>query len=157
MRRWKGATTLRAGVLALALASMAGTAAELAMERHWNSPVKLVPWFALGALLAIWPVATWVPRAGRWVVWGVCVAVVGVSGFGVYEHILENHTAGPLDFRYAARWDSMPTVEQWWQAATKGVGPAPVLAAGVLTQSACLIALATLVPVSTGCDSTKAA
>lgn len=140
--RLAGAIGWRAGVLGLALASMAGTAAELAMERHWDSAVKLIPWGLLGLLMVAWLAAAYRPSRGRLVVVGVCVVVLGASLFGVYEHIHENHTAGPLDFRYAERWDTMSASEQWWKAATKSVGPAPVLAAGVLAQSALLIALA---------------
>lgn len=74
----------------------------------------------------------------------LCLAVVAASLFGIYKHIEENHKAGPLDFRYSTTWDSMSTASQWWKAATKTVGPAPILAAGVLAQSAFAIAAATV-------------
>lgn len=66
------------------------------------------------------------------------------AAFGVYEHIAENHKPGPLDYRYAATWESLSATDQWWKAATKAVGPAPILAAGVLAQAGLMIAAATV-------------
>jgi hypothetical protein len=74
----------------------------------------------------------------------LCLAVIGAALFGVYEHIEENRNAGALDFRYAETWSSRSAADQWWKAATKTVGPAPVLAAGILALAALMIAAATV-------------
>ena len=45
-----GAGLLRYGLLALAAVGVLGAAADLAMARHWASPIQFVPWAALGML-----------------------------------------------------------------------------------------------------------
>ena len=42
--------TLLAALLLLAGLGVVGTAAELAMERHWQGPWQLLPWLALGMI-----------------------------------------------------------------------------------------------------------
>ena len=70
---------------------------------------------------------------------------VAVSGFyGVAQHVAANHAAGPLDARYATRWESMSASSQWWAALTQSVGPAPTLAPLILAQAASCLWLATL-------------
>ena len=71
----------------------------------------------------------WAVRAGA--------GVVAPSGVvGVYEHILENFHAGPLDYRYTDRWPTMTTLSRWWTAISKTTGPAPTLAPAVLILAA---------------------
>jgi hypothetical protein len=121
------------------------TAVELAMERHWKSNIQLVPWLSVAAgtvgvvLLLAWPSHTGVRVAQ--VVAGV-LFVTALIGVGV--HIHENYNAGPLDYRYAERWEAMTFVSRLWTAATKSVGPAPVLAPLVLAQVGVSLALATI-------------
>ncbi|MEV0456722.1 hypothetical protein [Catellatospora methionotrophica] len=138
------ATTLRAGMLVLAAVAITGTAVELAMERHWNGAVQLIPWFALAALVAAWILTAWRPRhvtlrAARVLAALVLLACV----YGVWEHIESNLNAGWLDAFYAAGWESLGTGTRWWYAITKTVGAAPPLAPGVLAQVALLVLLAT--------------
>ena len=132
-------------LLALAALAMAGTSVELALERHWDDFVKLIPWFALGVLAVALALVAYRPAARRIAIARVlCVLVIAASAIGVYKHIEENHKAGPLDYRYSETWESMSSAEQWWKAATKAVGPAPVLASGVLAQAALGIIAATV-------------
>ena len=135
----------RRAFLALAVVGVAGTAVELAMLRHWHSAVEVIPWIALGVLsVAIIAVAAR-PRRGtvrmaRWIAGVVAACAV----FGVIQHVTANHAAGPLDFRYTARWGGMPRTSQWWAALTQSVGPSPTLAPLILAQTAACLWLATL-------------
>lgn len=70
--------------------------------------------------------------------------VIAGSGLGLWEHLEENLGAGPLDRRYAASWDRMSTLQHIWKAASGAVGPAPVLAPGILSGAAVLVVLVTL-------------
>ena len=136
------ARPLRRGLLLLAGLGTLGTALELAALRHWDGTLQLVPWAAVAVtavavvLMASGPTAATV-RTVRWVAAGLVLVAV----FGTYEHVLANYHVGPLDFRYAARWPTMPAPARWWAAASGAVGPAPALAPAVLAQSAmCLLA-----------------
>jgi hypothetical protein len=135
---------MRASVLALAVIASCGTAIELATERHWNSTLQLVPWAALAVLalaqglIAVRPGQTAV-RAARI----LAVLVVLTSIFGIVEHVRANLDAGVLSATYADTWDGLSMWTRLWYAATKAVGPAPPLAAGVLAQAALLTLLAT--------------
>lgn len=139
------ATLLRGGILVLAGLGVAGLLVELAFLRHWSSTGELIVWPALAVagaatlVLARWATPSRV-RAVRWIAVGV--AVVGVAG--VVLHVNENLIAGPLDRAYAATWDAMSSIEQLFLAVTGGVGPAPALAPGSITEVAFAIALATV-------------
>lgn len=61
-----------------------------------------------------------------------------------FDHTLINFDSGPLDYRLAETWETMPATQQWWYAFTKVVGPSPTLAPGVLGLSATLLLLASL-------------
>jgi hypothetical protein len=143
LRRAAPSDLLRTGVLALAAVALAGTAVELATERHWNTALQLVPWAALGvlavaqALLAVRPGRLAV-RGAR----GLALLVIVTSLFGIVEHVRTNIEAGVLDATYGNTWDTLSIWAQLWYAATKTVGPAPPLAAGVLAQAALLTLLA---------------
>jgi hypothetical protein len=139
------ARLFRRAFLTLAAAGVAGTALELAMLRHWNSPVEMIPWVVLAALGAGIAVAAVRPgrraiRAVRWL--AVVVAVTAV--FGVARHVLANYDAGPLDARYTTRWATMSGPSRWWAALTQSVGPAPILAPLVLVQAAVCLWLGTI-------------
>jgi hypothetical protein len=139
------AAVLRRCFLALAAVGAVGTGVELALSRHWTSTIQLIPWFALGAtaVALVLLVARPGPRSLR-IVRILAVAVVLTAGFGVFEHVLANYDAAPLDFRYTARWATMSTTSRWWTAASESVGPSPTLAPGVLAQSALCLLFATL-------------
>ena len=142
-----GATVrvLRRGLLALAAAGVVGTAAELAIQRHWTSTLQLLPWVVLVPLgvaigaLGLRPNRTTVTAARV-----VASVIVVVAGFGVFEHVRANYDAGSLDRRYSARWATMSEPARWWTAASGGVGPSPPLAPGVMAQAALCLGLATL-------------
>ena len=70
--------------------------------------------------------------------------VVAIGGLGIWFHVQENLDAGPLDRHYAATWDSMSSLDQLWAATTGGVGPAPILAPGVLVEISLALLLATV-------------
>jgi len=72
----------------------------------------------------------------------VLATAFALVGFGF--HVVENLDAGPLDRNYAATWDSMSSLDQWFTAVTGGVGPAPTLAPGVLVEMGLGLLLATV-------------
>jgi hypothetical protein len=132
------------GYVLLAGLVTGGTVLELWSERHWDTAVQLIPWAAV-ALLAMC-VATlarrtrpaWLTRAVR-----VSAGAVFASGlYGIYEHVLENYRAGPLDYRLTDKWPTMSTTSRWWTAISKTAGPAPVLAPAILALGALCVLLA---------------
>ena len=70
--------------------------------------------------------------------------MVVIGGLGIWFHVQENLAAGPLDRHYAATWDSMSSLDQLWAATTGAVGPAPILAPGVLAEISLALLLATV-------------
>jgi hypothetical protein len=139
------AELLRRCLLALVLLSVGGVAVELAMIRHWKTPVQLVPWvmLAVAATAAVLLASRPSPKVIRTVrVLAVVIALTAI--FGVYEHVEENYDAGPLDQRYETTWQTMPAVARWWAAISKTVGPAPPIAPAVLGQAALGLLFATI-------------
>jgi hypothetical protein len=123
------ATTFRR----LAIVISGGIGFELASERHWKSAVQFIPIVAVAVLVAA-TVATMlsrarvVDRATR----VACVAV-GLTGMvGVYEHVLANLRAAPLDYHYTDSWTTMSLMERWWAGTSKTVGHSPPLAPALL-------------------------
>lgn len=134
---------LRRGLLGLAAFSVAGTAIELAMLRHWSEGTQLIAWGALAALalgiaLALRASSPGTVRAARIIALVVCAAAL----FGAWEHIEGNYDVAPLDAEYGTRWDTMSEAARWWAAFTKSVGPSPALAPFVLAQAALCVLLA---------------
>ncbi len=136
--------TLRTSVIAVAAVAIVGLAAELLVERHWGSLVRLVPWVALLALgwavMRLWrgPSARDI-RVAR----AIAVASMLAASVGIALHILENYKAGPLDQKYSLIWDSMSEIERWWAAFSKSLGPAPTFAPAALVLVALLVLVAT--------------
>jgi hypothetical protein len=136
---------LRHGVLALAALGVLGAAVDLAMARHWASPIQLVPWAALGmlavalALIAASPSGRTL-RAAR----GLALLVAATAALGVYQHVAANYATAPLDFRYGDRWESMTGLARLWAAASGAVRPSPTAAPGLLGYLAFATSLATL-------------
>ncbi|MDP9245757.1 MAG: hypothetical protein M3O64_03810 [Chloroflexota bacterium] len=132
-------------VRALTAVSIVGIALELIVERHWGAVARLIPWFALLAsgvaltMLARRPTAATV-RAVRI----VAMAVLLAGGIGVGLHITENYSAGPLDQRSSAVWETMSEPSRWWAAFTKSVGPAPTFAPAALAEVALLLLISTI-------------
>jgi hypothetical protein len=136
---------MRAGLLVISAAGVAGTAVELATIRHWKSPSQLIPWVALLLLGLSVAVVAFAPTTQRVRAARTVAAVSLVAGlFGVYKHVSENLHAGPLDARYGPTWSSMGVLSKWWAAASGGVGPSPTLAPAVLVQICLCLLLATL-------------
>ena len=139
------ATTLRRGILALAAIGIAGTTVELVFLRHWSGATQLVVWPAMLLLVVgLWVVVRRPSVSGiRWA--RILSATVLVfAAVGIALHVRGNLEAGPLDRVYATTWDGLSSLEQWWLAITGGVGPAPVLAPGALSEIALMILLATV-------------
>ncbi len=133
----------RHGLLALGWFGLAGTAAQLALDRHWSSLTQLPPWLALIALgyaLTVVGRAEGSRRVARW----LAVVVTVIALVGVYFHIEENYQAGPLDQRFSATWESMAFASRLWAAASQGVGPSPVLASGALLMTSAVVVLESL-------------
>ncbi|WP_433435321.1 hypothetical protein [Nonomuraea sp. CA-141351] len=132
---------VRLGLLGLVAIGILGAALELAFERHWQSPVQLIPWAALALLgLALVLLALRDSPRTTTVVRVIALAVLLASAYGVFMHVSVNHGAGAADLS----WDALSPLTQWWYALTKSVGQAPPLAPGMLAQSALLLTLATL-------------
>lgn len=138
------ASVLRRSLIGLVVIAMCGLTAELLVERHWGTPVRLVPWFALVALayaallLMRRPTAAAVRRARL-----LAGAVMIAAAVGVALHINENYVAGPLDQRYEQLWAGMSELERWWAAFSKAVGPAPTFAPAALALVALVLLIAT--------------
>lgn len=136
---------LRRCFVGLGAASIAATAIELALSRHWTSAVQLIPWYALGALAVALALVLVRPRPATVRVAGVLiVAVMLTAVLGIYEHVLANYRAAPLDFRYTARWSTMAARSRWWAAMSQAVGPSPTLAPAALAETAICLLFATL-------------
>ena len=133
---------LRRGLLGLAALTTAGSAVELAVERHWTQPGQLIAWGAIALLVVSIGLLSRGQTARRvHVARVVAVIVMLTSVIGVWQHITANLDAGPLDFRYTAGWDNLPELSRWWLAVTKTVGAAPPLAPGALAQAAIAVLL----------------
>lgn len=133
--------SLRLGLLALVAIGIVGAASELAFERHWQSPIQLIPWVTL-ALLAAGLVLLAVGDSPRTVavVRGLALVVLVAAAYGVFVHVSVNHGAGASD----SEWGTLSPLTQWWYAMTKTVGFAPPLAPGMLAQSALMLLLASV-------------
>jgi hypothetical protein len=117
----------------------------LALERHWQSLEQGIAWVTLALALIATTLATTARSSSRvWLARLLAIAVLVLSGIGVWRHINANYEAGELDADYAARWPAMTESERWQAAALKRVGAAPILAAGVLAQVSLLLLLATI-------------
>ena len=138
------ASVLRRSLVGLVVIATCGLTAELLVERHWGTPVRLVPWFALVALayaallLMRRPTAAAVRRARL-----LAGAVMIAAAVGIALHINENYVAGPLDQRYEHLWAGMSEIERWSSAFSKAVGPAPTFAPAALALVALLLLVAT--------------
>jgi hypothetical protein len=139
------AELLRKGLIALVGLGIVGTVMELLFLRHWGSAGQAIVWPALGFLAA--GLATLAMRPSPRSIWAARAIALGVAAIalvGVGFHVSENLMAGPLDRDFAAVWASMSPLEQWWQAVTGRVGPAPTVAPGVLLQLGLGLLLATV-------------
>lgn len=134
-----GAPGLADGLLWLCGFGIAGTAAELALTRHWQDPSQAIVWVAVVLLAWGWVSARRLLRSTadaaadpRRRIVRIAAVVVAIGVLGVWMHVSGNHEAGPLDAVYGGPWDSQPAWRQWWLALSMRVGPAPTLASGAL-------------------------
>ncbi len=134
----RGALFLLAGVGTI------GTAAELALDRHWHDVWQLLPWVALGGIvLALTVLLIRRTQATVWFARTCAVLAIAMAAVGIWKHVEANYEAAPLDFRYADRWETMSLSERWWEVARGSVGPSPMLASGVLLYIGVALAAAT--------------
>jgi hypothetical protein len=138
------ASVLRRSLVGLVGMATFGLTVELLVERHWGTPIRLVPWFAVaalayGALLLMRRPSAGAVRRARLLAGAVLIA----AAIGVAMHVNENYVAGPLDQRFERIWAGMSEVERWWAAFSKAVGPAPTFAPASLALVALLLIVAT--------------
>ena len=130
-------------LIALAALGVAGTVAELAMLRHWSTPLAALPLVVLiGAGVGVARLATHpapkVIRVARLAGWTLVAA--GIVGVGV--HVWSNLKAAPLDGVLGATWAERSMISRLWLASTGAVGPAAPLAAGSLAPTGLVMVLA---------------
>lgn len=126
---------LRRFLLGLAGFMAVGTIVELALTKHWDDAVQLLP-FALAGLSFLSIVAVLVrPQAAtlRLLRWSMVVALMG-SLFGVYEHIENN-----IEFAREIHPNATAMALLWSGLA----GGNPLLAPGILAFTAVLALAAT--------------
>ncbi len=132
-------------IAGFAIMAALGALVELAMLRHFKSGSQLVPWFVL-ALVILAAVAHWA-RPGAATAWiGRAIGIVALLGgaYGVYEHIQSNLNTAALSIKWADTWESLPWIQQVYEAATGGAGAAPPLAPGFLGLAGLMLIAATL-------------
>jgi len=129
----------------LALATVAGTVAELAARHHWGESVQLIAWAAVAVLVvAIGLAWTRVDDRTTRIVRILAALVMASALIGMVEHVIGNYDVGPLDAVYGDQWESMSETSRWWAAVTQAVGPSPALAPGVLVLGSAIVWLATM-------------
>jgi hypothetical protein len=139
------AALLRRGLVGLAAVGTVGTALELALLRHWNGGLQVIPFAALGVLgLAIGLVARRPSARSIRVARILAMVVLVTSVVGVFVHVQSNYEAAPLDFRYTDSWPTTSEPVRWLLALTDTVGPSPSLAPLAMAFVAVALLLAAL-------------
>jgi hypothetical protein len=140
-----GSASLRRGLLAITGLGIAGIWLELAVARHWTSPVQLIPWVTGGvAAVGVLFVAVR-PNPLRLTIARFLGAACIASGvFGVIQHVKSNYDSGELDAVYGPKWATMTTTSRLWHALIESVGPSPSFAPGALALVAACLLLATV-------------
>ncbi len=129
------AQRLRTFLLVLAGCLCVGTAVELFLAEHTESPIQLLPFLLCGIGLLAVLAALLRPRRGTLVALRLIMGLLAAgSVFGVYEHI-ENNLAFELEIRPGAGLGDV------WFEALKGASP--LLAPGILALAAILAIAAT--------------
>ncbi|MEZ4501291.1 MAG: hypothetical protein R3C39_01560 [Dehalococcoidia bacterium] len=137
---------LRAGVLLLGGLGLVGTAAQLALDRHWDSTEQLIPWVGVALNIVAFGLVLRRPGTRRaFAARGLAIVVFVIAAVGVWRHANANYEAGPLDRNYTDRWESMSETDRWFRATVQSVGPAPTLAAGALAETALAVLIASMV------------
>lgn len=139
------APRFRRWLIALAAIGTIGTAVELALLRHWDDGLQVIPFLALGALgLAIVLVARRPTARSIQVARVLTSAVLVTSAIGVFVHVRANYETAPLDFRYTDSWPTTSEPVRWLLAATDTVGPSPSLAPLAMAFVALVLLFATM-------------
>ena len=101
-------SVMRLGLLGLAVGAVLVTAAELTFLAHWDGTLQLLPWVALLAVvLAVVLVGCRPSHGAVRVARGLAAGAFLLGAIGVLVHVISNHDAGVLDYRYAATWPTM--------------------------------------------------
>jgi hypothetical protein len=133
-RRW---------LLWLAALTLAGVAAELAVERHWGQPMMLLAWLAIALAAVALTILARQPTGRRLrLARHLAIAAIAIGAIGIGAHVNGNFEAGPLDQRYATTWESVPLATRWWLAISKTVGPSPPFAPAAIAQAGLCLLLA---------------
>lgn len=137
--------SLRRGLLAITSLGIAGIWLELAVARHWTSPVQFIPWVS-GAVAAVGVLLVALrPNPLRLNIARFLAAACVASGaFGVIQHVKSNYDSGELDAIYGPKWATMTTASRIWHALIESVGPSPSFAPGALALIAACLLLATV-------------
>ena len=86
---------LRAGLLALVVLGVVGTALALAFDRHWHTPLQLAPWVTLGVIcVAAAALVLRQTAATIWLARGVAVLAILIAALGTWQHIDANRSGG---------------------------------------------------------------
>ena len=126
---------LRAALLALVLLGVIGTAGELALERHWHDWIQVLPWVAVGGIcVGLTALSIRTTPATIWLARALAALAVAFALVGIWQHLAANYDTAPLDYRYTDIWETMTRLERWWAVLSGAVGPAPLLASGILLQ-----------------------
>lgn len=132
-------------LLAIAALGIAGSGAELAIERHWQSLEQMLAWLALAvAAVGLFAILGRGRRGGLWLARLCAVVAIAFAAVGVWRHVNANYQTAPLDFRYETRWNGMSETERLWAVLSGAVGPAPILASGILATIGIALGAATI-------------
>jgi hypothetical protein len=136
---------LRRGLFVLAVAGTVGVGLELGLLRHWAGPLQLVAWSGVAVLgAALLGLRLRASRRAVLAVRALAAVALAIGMIGVVVHVHENYEAAPLDYRYAATWETTPEWQRWIMAGTDTVGPAPSLAPAALSFVALTLLLGTV-------------
>ncbi|KAB7744065.1 hypothetical protein GA707_11435 [Nostocoides sp. F2B08] len=126
----------------LASATAVGGLVELAMLRHWDAPIQLLPWMVL-VVVAVVGVLT--ARGGSTrLAQATGLAALLTGGIGVLVHLLENLDYGDDLAQYAQTWEAMPFLERLWLVLNGTVTYAPTLAPGMVALSGVILFISVL-------------
>ena len=86
---------IRWALLLLTALGLAGTAVQLAMERHWVEPWQFAPWAALGGIaIALIALLVTTNRTTVRLARIIAVIVLLITGVGLWQHFSANYEQG---------------------------------------------------------------
>ena len=126
----------------LASGTAVGGLVELAMLRHWDETIQILPWIVL-VVVAVVGVLT--ARGGSTrVAQATGLAALLTGGIGVFYHLTENLDYGEDLAQYAQTWETLPFLERLWLVLNGTVTYAPTLAPGMVALSGVILFIAVL-------------